>query len=56
MRHEYNETVIQGWHKINNSVSRDEQASAVFIMGYFSQRVYDMQQQWLITRQYGQQQ
>jgi hypothetical protein len=56
MRHEYNETVIQGWHKISNSVSRNEQASAVFVLGCFSQMVYDMQRQSFINRQHEQQQ
>jgi hypothetical protein len=56
MRHEYNETVIQGWHKINNSVSRNEQASAVFVLGCFSQMVYDMQRHSFMNRQHEQQQ
>jgi hypothetical protein len=56
MRHEDNETVIQGWHKINNSVSRSEQALAVYVLSCFSQMLYDRQRQWFITRQHGQQQ
>jgi hypothetical protein len=56
LRHDYNEVVIQGWHKINNSVSRSEETLAVHVLSSLSQMVFNRQRDWFIMNQHEQQQ